>query len=151
MTVTLILGQLLPLLLGLAINYWHPSLTSRLVGPARQGVKILNAALLVLISYSYYKLFLEIKPIGYFGMLLLLIATLTIGWLAGVSDSSNRKAMALTTSIRNGVPSMVIAIESFGDTLALPAVVVFGIFGILGSLVLALWWGMHANRVSAKA
>jgi BASS family bile acid:Na+ symporter len=39
MTVTLLLGQLLPLLFGLAINYWGPSLTSRLVGPARRGQK----------------------------------------------------------------------------------------------------------------
>jgi BASS family bile acid:Na+ symporter len=146
MTVTLLLGQLLPLLVGLAINCWRPSLASRLVGPARQGAKILNATLLVLIFYTYYKLFLEIRPTGYFGMLLLLIATMVIGWLAGVSDSGNRKAMALTTSIRNSAPSMVIAIGSFPGTLALPAVVVFGIFGVLGSLVLALWWGMRARR-----
>jgi bile acid:Na+ symporter, BASS family len=147
MTVTLILSQLLPLLFGLAVNYWRPSLTSSLVGPARQGAKILNATLLVLIFYTYYRLFLRIKPIGYFGMLILLIATVVIGWLAGVSDSQNRKAMALTTSIRNSVPSMVIAIESFDGTLALPAVVVFGIFGTLGSLVLALWWGMKARAL----
>jgi bile acid:Na+ symporter, BASS family len=147
MTVTLILSQLLPLLFGLAVNYWRPSLTSRLVGPARQGAKILNATLLFLIFYTYYRLFLRIKPIGYFGMLILLIATVVIGWLAGVSDSQNRKAMALTTSIRNSVPSMVIAIESFDGTLALPAVVVFGIFGTLGSLVLALWWGMKARAL----
>ena len=145
MTVTLFLSQLLPLLFGLAINYWHPSLTSRLVGHASRGAKILNATLLVLIFYTYYRLFLEIKLLGYFGMLILLIAAVLIGWLAGVSDSRNRKAMALTTSIRNSVPSMVIAIESFSGTLALPAVVVFGIFGTLGSLILALWWGMRGR------
>jgi bile acid:Na+ symporter, BASS family len=146
MTVTLLLAQLLPLLFGLSINYWRPSLMSRLVGPASRLAKGLNATLLVLIFYAYYKLFLEIKPIGYLGMLLLLIASLAIGWLAGVSDSGNRKAMALTTSIRNSIPSIVIAIESFPGTLALPAVVVFGIFGLLGSLVLALWWGMCAQH-----
>jgi BASS family bile acid:Na+ symporter len=150
MTVTLLLGQLLPLLFGLAINYWYPYLTSKLAGPARQGAKILNSTLLVLIFYTYYRLFLEIKLIGYFGMLLLLIATLAIGWLAGVSDSRNRKAMALTTSIRNSAVSMVIAIGSFAGTLALPAVVVFGIFGILGSLILALWWGMRTPQAAAK-
>lgn len=151
MTVTLLLAQLLPLLIGLAINYWRPSLTSRLVGPASQLAKVLNAALLVLIFYTYYRLFLGIKPIGYFGMLLLLIASLAIGWLAGVSDSGNRKATALTTSIRNSIPSIVIAIESFPGTLALPAVVVFGIFGLLGSLVLALWWGMRARAAGRTA
>lgn len=150
MTVTLLFGQLLPLLLGLAINYWCPSLKSRLVGPARQGAKILNATLLVLIFYTYYKLFLEIRLTGYVGMLLLLVATLAIGWLAGISDSRNRKAMALTTSIRNSAVSMVIAIGSFAGTLALPAVVAFGIFGVLGSLVLALWWGMHARQAADK-
>jgi BASS family bile acid:Na+ symporter len=151
MTITLLLGQLLPVLIGLAINYWRPSLTSRLVGPARQMAKILNATLLALIVYAYYKLFLDIKPIGYFGMLLLLIATLAIGWLASVSDSSTRKAMALTTSIRNSATGMVIAIGSFAGTLALPAVVVFGIFGVLGSLVLALWWGMRAGQGGSTA
>lgn len=151
MTVTLLLGQLLPLLLGLTINYWRPSLKSKLVGPARQGTKILNATLLVLIFYTYYRLFLEIKPLGYFGMLILLIASLAIGWLAGVSDNQNRKAMALTTSIRNSAPSMVIAAESFSGTLALPAVVVFGIFGVLGSLSLALWWGMKARAAGGTA
>ena len=151
MTVTLLLGQLLPLLIGLVVNYWRPSLASRLVRPARHGAKILNAALLVLIFYSYYKLFLEIKPTGYLGMLLLLIATMAIGWLAGVSNSSNRKAMALATSIRNSAPSMVIAIGSFPGTLALPAVVVFGIFGVFGSLLLALWWSMRARAAGRSA
>lgn len=84
-------------------------------------------------------------------MLLLLIATLAIGWLAGVSDSRNRKATALSTSIRNSAVSMVIAIGSFAGTLALPAVVGFGIFGVLGSLVLAIWWGMHAKQAAVKA
>jgi BASS family bile acid:Na+ symporter len=150
-TVTLLLSQFLPLLFGLAINYWRPSLALRLVGPARQGAKVLNTALLALIFYNYYKLFLGVKPFGYFGMLLLLIATVVIGWLAGGSNRRNRKATALTTSIRNTAPSMVIAIGSFAGTLALPAVVVFGIFGVLGSLVLAIWWGMRAKQAMGKA
>jgi len=44
--VTLLLGQVLPLLTGLAVHRWCPRLAARLLGPAEKGGKILNAAFL---------------------------------------------------------------------------------------------------------
>jgi BASS family bile acid:Na+ symporter len=49
--------------------------------------------------------------------------------------------LALTTSLRNVGVGLVIATSNFGGTAAVTAVLAFGIFEIVGSLLLALAWG----------
>ena len=75
-----------------------------------------------------------------------------MGWLLGGPGSDNRKAMALTTSLRNLGVGLVIATENFAGTAAVTAVLAYGIFEILGTLLLAGAWGRRgAPRVGIKA
>jgi BASS family bile acid:Na+ symporter len=48
--------------------------------------------------------------------------------------------MALTTSLRNVGVGLVIATGSFAGTAAVTAALAYGIFEIVGSLLLALGW-----------
>jgi bile acid:Na+ symporter, BASS family len=78
-------------------------------------------------------------------MLALLVASLVIGWLVGGPDAEGRKAMALTTSLRNAAVGLVIVTGSFGGTPAVSAVLAYAIIAVFGSLAVALWWGRRAS------
>src|SRR5205085_2028398 len=79
--VTVLLGQVLPLLAGLAVSRWRPGVAQRLVGPARRGAMLLNVAFLVLVLVAQYRILLQIKPMAWVGMLTLLVSCVVIGWL----------------------------------------------------------------------
>ena len=75
------------------------------------------------------------------GMLALLLASWVAGWLLGGPGADNRRTLALTTSLRNVGVGLVIATTNFGGTAAVTAVLAYGIFEIVGSVLLALAWG----------
>jgi BASS family bile acid:Na+ symporter len=84
-------------------------------------------------------------------MLILLIASLVIGWLAGGSGRDDRRTMALTTSLRNVGVGLVIATGNFAGTPAVSATLAYGIVEVLGSLLLALWWGKSPATASGSS
>ena len=138
---TLLLGQMLPLMAGLAVQHWRPRLAFRLLGPAEKGTKLLNAAFLVLVLYVQFSSLLAIRLLGFLGMLILLVGSVAIGWLAAGPGRETRKAMALTTAVRNNGVGMVIATGSFAGTDAVTAAAVYGMVGVLGALGFAVWCG----------
>lgn len=148
---TLLLGQMLPLMAGLAVQHWRPRLAFRLRGPAEKGTKLLNAAFLVLVIYVQFRSLLAIRLLGLLGMLILLVGSVAIGWLAGGPGGETRKAMALTTAVRNNGVGMVIATGSFAGTDAVTASAVYGMVGVLGALVFAVRWGRWVSRGGAIA
>ncbi len=74
-------------------------------------------------------------------MLALLVASWTTGWLLGGPGSDNRRALTLTTWLRKVGVGLIIATSNFGGTVAVTAVLAYGIFEIVGSLLLALTCG----------
>jgi len=142
--VTLLVTQLAPLCLGLALRHWLPTLANKLLKPASLLSALLNLATFVLVLFAYYPLLAEIRLRAYLGMSALLAASFAAGWLLGGPGSGHRKALMLTTSLRNVGVGLVIVTGSFGGTAAVTAVVVYGIFEIVGSLLLALACGRSA-------
>jgi bile acid:Na+ symporter, BASS family len=135
--VTLLTTQLVPLCVGLSVRQWRPALANRLQQPAILVSKVLNLAVVVLILFAQFHLLLEIQPRGFLGMLALLIASWTAGYLLGGPAADTRKAMTLTTSLRNVGVGLVIATGGFPGTPAVTAVLAYGILEIFGSLLLA--------------
>jgi bile acid:Na+ symporter, BASS family len=138
--VTLLVTQLVPLCVGVAVRQWRPSLADGLQKPANLLSKVLNLVAVGLILTVQSHLLTEIRPRGFVGMLALLIASGAAGWLLAGPDAGVRKTMTLTTSLRNVGVGLVIATGSFAGTPALTAVLVYGLFEVLGSLLLALGW-----------
>src|SRR5262245_3147895 len=97
----LLVTQLLPLLAGLLVKRWGSQLADRLLGPFELVGKVLSLGVAGLILASQFHMLMEIRIRGFVGMLLLLAATLAIGWLAGGVDNHDRRTMALTTALRN--------------------------------------------------
>jgi BASS family bile acid:Na+ symporter len=138
---TLLLVQLVPLGVGLAVHQWFPSLAARLRGPANLVGRVLGLLAVGSILVAHFRMMMAIRPVAFAGMLALLIASLASGWFAGGPDPGGRKAVALATSLRNVGVGLVIATGSFPGTPAASAALAYGIVEIIGSLVLAIAWG----------
>jgi BASS family bile acid:Na+ symporter len=138
---TLLATQLAPLCLGAGVRRWSPRLANRVQRPANLLSAILNLTTLVVVLAVYFPLLAAIRLRGYVGMLGLLLASWATGWLLGGPGADNRRALALTTSLRNVGVGLVIATTNFGGTAAVTAVLAYGIFEIVGSVLLALAWG----------
>jgi BASS family bile acid:Na+ symporter len=137
---TLLVTQLLPLGVGVAVRQWRPLLAKRLQKPGNRISKVLNLAVVGFILVVHYDLLTEIRLRGYVGMLTLLLASWAAGWLLGGPDGGIRKALTLTTSLRNVGVGLVIATGAFAGTPAVTAALVYGLIEVVGSLLLAVWW-----------
>src|SRR5262249_40838296 len=138
--VTLLATQLVPLCVGVGVRQWWPLLADWLQKPANLVSKVFNLIVVGLILATQYPLLAAIRPRGFVGMLALLVASWAAGWLLGGPGTDLRKTLTLTTSLRNVGVGLVIATGSFAGTPAVTAVLVYGLFEVLGSLLLALAW-----------
>ncbi|MBQ0822909.1 bile acid:sodium symporter [Microvirga sp. HBU67558] len=152
MLAAIVTTQLLPLCCGLAISQRRPALAARWLGPAFSISKILNAATLALILTSQFSQLREVvRPGGILAMLTLLGVSLGAGWIAGGQRSGDRKAVALTTAIRNVGLGLMITTSTFPGTPAATAVLVYGLVQLLGSFLLALWWRRSPSMIEARS
>lgn len=131
---SLLVAQILPLAFGLVIHHLAPGLAERIARPVGLAANLLLVAAVVLILAREYPTLETIRLRGWFGMLLLLVASLGIGWVCGGPARGTRKALALTTSARNAAVALVIASKNFADTPAVTAVIAYALVSILGSL-----------------
>src|SRR6516225_7194091 len=138
----LLITQLLPLLLGLLVRHRRPQLAERLLGPFELASKLLNLSGGVA---TQFQMLAQIRTRGFVGMLILLVGSLVIGWLAGGPGTANRRTMALTTSLRNVGVGLVIVTGNFAGTPAVSAALSYGIVEVLLSLLVALWWRRSAQ------
>ena len=147
----LLITQLLPLLCGLLTRHWRPQFADRLLDPLELVSKILNLSVAGLILATQFPMLVEIRLWGFVGMLILLVASLVIGWLAGGAEREIRKTMALTTALRNVGVGLVIVTANFSGTPAVSAALAYGIVEVLGSLLVALWWSWRAGKAASSS
>jgi BASS family bile acid:Na+ symporter len=98
----------------------------------------------VLIVAVQYRSLLAIRPIGFLGMLALVLAALAAGWMLGRQGGGDGKALAITTAVRNVGVGLVIATGSFPNSPAVTATLAFGLFQIVVMALVALGWGRLA-------
>lgn len=132
--------QFVPLCIGLAIRHWRPSLAESIRRPANSLGLVLNLILVGWIIATKYQLFGQLDLARLLSMSALLVFCLVTGWFLGGPGKDDRKAMALTTSLRNVGLSLVIAITAFPESPAVTAVLGYGFFEITGSLLIASYW-----------
>lgn len=135
---TLLFTQLLPLCFGIAVRWLRPAWADRLQRPATNVSKLLNLAAVVLILIAQMSFLLEVRPIGLLGMLALMLASWLMGWALGGPSTDSRKAMSVTTTLRNVSVGLVIAAQNFPGTPAVTAVVAYGLFSLLATLGICL-------------
>ena len=136
----LLVTQLVPVCIGLSIRHWWPNVAQKLKRPADRVALALNIVLITCILATHYSLFSRLEPRGIIGMTALLVVSLSAGWLLGGPATEDRRALALTSSLRNVGPSLVIATAAFPGTPAVVAVLGYALFEIVGSLMIVTWW-----------
>lgn len=134
----LLFTQLLPLCVGVAVRWLRPAWADKLQKPATLASKLLNLATIAVILIAQMHLLLEIRFIGLIGMSALMLASWWTGWLLGGPTTDARRALAVTTALRNVSVGLVIAAQNFPGTPAITAVVAYGLFCLLATLGFAL-------------
>jgi BASS family bile acid:Na+ symporter len=147
---TLLVTQLLPLCVGLGVHHYRPRLAEKLREPANLISLVLGVSTIAFIIVVQFQLFAEIKLRAWLGMGILLVASCASGWVMGGPGSDNRRALTLTTALRNVGVGLVIATGNFPGTAAVTATLVYGIFEIVGSLLLAWAWGRSRGKPAAE-
>src|SRR4029079_2896815 len=105
---------------------------------------LLLLAVVILLLVNQYETLAAIRLRGWFGMILLLAASLAIGWLCGGPAWATRQTLALTTSVRNVAVGLVIVANNFAGTAAGTVVVAYGLISIIGTLGCAFAFGARA-------
>ncbi len=122
----------------MALHAWSPKLTAWIARPLNLLAGVLLLGVFALVLVVRYELLAQIQPRGWAGMSLLLLASLACGWFCGGADMARRKALAVTTAIRNVGVALVIVSGNLAETAALTAVVAYAVVSILGGLAAAL-------------
>jgi BASS family bile acid:Na+ symporter len=143
--ITLLVTQMFPLCLGIAVRQWWPTAAERMQKPANLVSKVLNLFTVGLILVAQFDMLTEIRPRGFVGILILLIVSWTAGWLLGGPTPETRKALAVTTSLRNFGVGLVIATSAFPGTPAVTAIVAYGLVSLLGTLAFAMFVGARTR------
>lgn len=151
MVETLLVTQLVPLVVGMAVRAWRPALAEALAGPARRVSLVLNLAAFGFILAVQGHLLFGISLAGFGGMLLLALLSVAVGWLLGRHEEGGRAAMAFSTGVRNVGVSLVIATASFPGTPAVTAALAYALFQTIALALLAAAWGKGAGRPATAA
>jgi BASS family bile acid:Na+ symporter len=148
---TLLITQIIPLGIGLGMHEWAPGLSGWLVKPTSLVANVLLLAVVGLILATQYQTLGAFRLRGWLGMLLLLAASLGIGWLCGGTAQPARRAMAVTTGVRNAAVGLVIVSANFAGTPAVTAVVAYALVSIFGTLACAFLLGKFTAMPGAMA
>jgi BASS family bile acid:Na+ symporter len=131
---TLLVSQMAPLGIGLGLHHLAPTFASRIAKPVGLVGNLLLVSVVVLVLAQEYDSLATIRPRGWIAMALLLAATIGIGWICGGPARATRKALAMTTGVRNAAVALVIVSGNFADAPAVTAVVAYGIVSIFATL-----------------
>jgi len=147
---TLLVAQIVPLAIGLAIHHRAPKVSERIARIPGLLANLLLVGAIGLILYREYGTLELIRLRGWLGMLFLIAASLGIGWLCGGPGRALRKTMAVTTGARNAAVALVIVSTNFADTPAVTAVIAYALVSILGTLACAFLFGAMIEPTDVK-
>lgn len=137
----LLVTQILPLTCGMIVLWQRPKLANAIAPALGLVGNLLLLVVMSLLIVNEQQSLATVRFRGWLGMLLLLAASLAIGWLCGGPETATRKTLALITASRNAAVGLAIASTNFAGTAALPAVVAYALLSILGTLIVAVWLG----------
>ncbi len=133
---TLVTVQLIPISIGMAIRQRSPDWAEKLLKfvPRIGQIGLLAGVGLLLASQSEH--ILSISPVTYLVLVLLVVGCLVIGdWMLAGEPENKRRALAVSTAIRNIPLAFLIASASFPDSAVGPVTLVFSVLTMLFSVL----------------
>lgn len=147
MLLTLLATITLPLGLGLAVNHLAPALGRRGLRPLEIASECAGALSLAFVTITEMPAILATGRVPLLVMALLSELSLALGWALGGPDRGARRVVALGTSNRNIALALLMALQSFGGTPVVAAVVANGLLLILFGLLHVACWRVCDWRV----
>ena len=133
---TLLMVQLIPIIVGISLRRIRPKWAIKLV---KFVPRIGQIGLLIGVGLLLAKQASQIISMGllaYLIMLLLTVVSLFVGDLTLIGESADkRRALAVSTAIRNVPLAFLIATENFQDSVVGPVTLVFSVFNMVLSIV----------------
>jgi BASS family bile acid:Na+ symporter len=149
---SLIVLMLIPLILGLLVNSNSPE-TAKRWQPATNKIGGLGILILLVVGLGLNaaNVIGLIGTRGFLALLLFILGSLLIGFAIGGRDPNVRNVTGLGTAQRNVSAAIVVTLQNFADTNALPFVLVASIVLPLILLSLAKWLGRRGEAPAVES
>lgn len=145
--VTLLLFQVLPLFIGVAVSHRLPAVAPRLIRIAHIVFLISVVVVLVLLAP---KLASSVGRVygsnGLWAMLCLTVLSMVTGWLLGGPAAENRRVLGIGTTLRNIGLCLVLATSTFREPLVASSVLAY----LLIQFIVVTLFGTYFTRRSRK-
>lgn len=130
----------LPLAAGLLVRHRAPELGQRLLRPVEIIAEATGAASLAFVTATEFGSIVSLGWRAWIAMAVVFELSLVLGWKLGGPDRGARQVVALGTSNRNIALALLVALQSFGGTPVVSAVVGNGLLLIALGLLHVGWW-----------
>ncbi|WP_122089956.1 bile acid:sodium symporter family protein [Halalkalicoccus subterraneus] len=133
--------QLLPLLVGIGLDFYSASAKRWLYPPIQRLSDLSFLFLIVLLVVVYIDEMLTLVGTGTLFISVVIVgASLLLGYVLGGPKRNTREVLATTTAARNAAIALFIATTSFSDPDVLMVVIAFSFVGVVLSGLLAGMW-----------
>jgi bile acid:Na+ symporter, BASS family len=139
----------LPLAAGVFVRHRAPDLGRRLLRPVEVISEAAGAASLAFVTVVEFGSILGLGSRAWIAMALSFELSLLLGWRLGGPSRGARQVVALGTSNRNIALALLVALQSFGGTPVVSAVVGNGLLLIALGLLHVGWWRFVGNGRAA--
>jgi bile acid:Na+ symporter, BASS family len=140
----------LPMLLGLALNHWVPTLAAKLRKPTSicaAGCFVLEIILTGTLKSGAMK---NVGVSGLCAMMILVIMSMIVGWLFGGPDDAGRSVLTVNTSLRNVALCLAIAAHSFPEGGVDVAVIAFSTLMLPPNALFTFYQVRRMKRLTRK-
>lgn len=147
---SLVLFQLVPLLIGMAVARRAPAVAERLARPVRIIFVVTLIALLALLAPAIAKSVGSVYGSrAILTMFVLVVLSIVTGWLLGGPVDEYRRTVSIATALRNIGLCLVIATTDFPGTLVGPTVMTYLLIQVLVSAIVGAYFKRTAGPVAA--
>jgi BASS family bile acid:Na+ symporter len=145
----LLVCVLFPLMSGLALSRWANPLAVRLRKPvsACSGISFVLVAIITMGQKSGATK--QIGMNGVMAMLLLIAASMVIGWILGGPDRGTRRVLTVNTSMRNVALGLAIASRSFHGASVDVGVVAFSALMLPPNVLFTIYQSRKVKKLAA--
>jgi BASS family bile acid:Na+ symporter len=147
----LFLFVLLPLLAGLALNRWASATALRLRTPVSACAGISFVLVTVTTKGLKSAATKQIGISGLLAMLLLIVASMVIGWKLGGPDPGTRRVVTVNTGMRNVALALAIASRSFAGANVEVGVLAFSALMLPPNVLFTIYHIRKAKKLGAAA
>ena len=146
----LLMYLLLPLLVGFAVQSLSERLTQVLSTPVTLCGTLSFIAMILLTMAMKKQAIRAIGGSGVAAMIILILASMLIGWVLGGPNKNNRRVLATGTSMRNAALCLLIAQKNFPDTSVDVSVVAFSALMVPPNMLFTLFEVIKSRRRGAQ-